>query len=84
MAKYGIGQAILRREDQRLLTGAGQYVDDLSLPGEVFVAFVRSPHARARIAGVDTSAAQDMPGELAAITVADLLPDDVGPKPTAA
>lgn len=84
MAKYGIGQAILRREDQRLLTGAGQYVDDLSLPGEVFVAFVRSPHARARIAGVDTSAAQDMPGVVAAFTGADLLADDVGPIPTAA
>ena len=49
MAKYGIGQAITRREDQRLLTGTGKYVDDLVLPGQVFAAFVRSPHPRARI-----------------------------------
>ena len=57
MVKFGIGQAITRREDQRLLTGQGQYVDDVVVPGEVFIAFVRSPHARARILAVDTAAA---------------------------
>src|SRR5688572_10510164 len=58
MAKYGIGQALTRREDQRLLLGTGQYVDDVSVANEVFVAFVRSPHAHARIRAVDVSAAK--------------------------
>jgi carbon-monoxide dehydrogenase large subunit len=56
MAKYGIGQAITRREDQRLITGTGQYVDDIARPGEAHAVLVRSPHAHARIAGIDTQA----------------------------
>jgi carbon-monoxide dehydrogenase large subunit len=47
MTKFGIGQAITRREDQRLLTGTGQYVDDASLTGETHLVLVRSPCARA-------------------------------------
>ena len=81
MAKYGIGQAITRREDQRLLLGTGQYVDDMALPGETFVIFVRSPHAHARIVSIDTSAAKAMPGVLAVFTGADLQADGVGPLP---
>ena len=81
MAKYGIGQAITRREDQRLLTGAGQYVDDISVPGEAFVAFVRSPHARARIVSVDTTAARQSAGVVAVLTGADLLADGIGALP---
>ena len=81
MAKYGIGQAMVRREDQRLLYGAGQYVDDLSLPGEVFVAFVRSPHAHARIVSIDAPAARSMPGVVAVLTGADLKADGIGPLP---
>jgi CO/xanthine dehydrogenase Mo-binding subunit len=42
MAKFGIGQAMTRREDQRLLFGTGQYVDDVAVPNEDFVAFVRT------------------------------------------
>ena len=57
MTKFGIGQAITRREDQRLLTGQGKYIDDMSLPNEAHLVFVRSPHARARIVSIDTSAA---------------------------
>ena len=81
MAKYGIGQAMVRREDQRLLYGAGQYIDDLSLPGEVFVAFVRSPHAHARIVSIDAQAARAMPGVVAVLTGADLKADGIGALP---
>lgn len=78
MSKFGIGQAITRREDQRLLTGTGQYVDDVQLPGEAFVAFVRSPHPRARIVSVDGTNALQMPGVIAVLTGADLLADGIG------
>jgi carbon-monoxide dehydrogenase large subunit len=81
MAKYGIGQAITRREDQRLLLGTGQYVDDVAVPGEVFVAFARSPHAHARIVSIDTGEARSMPGVLAVYTGADLTADGIGPIP---
>ena len=81
MAKYGIGQAITRREDQRLLLGTAQFVDDMALPGETFVIFVRSPHAHARIVSIDTSAAKAMTGVLAVYTGADLQADGVGPLP---
>ncbi|MGH8760152.1 MAG: xanthine dehydrogenase family protein molybdopterin-binding subunit, partial [Burkholderiales bacterium] len=70
-----------RREDQRLLYGAGQYVDDLSLPGEVFVVFVRSAHAHARIVSIDTEAARAMPGVVAVLTGSDLKADGIGPLP---
>ena len=81
MGKYGIGQAITRREDQRLLTGTARYVDDLALPNEAFVAFVRSPYPRARIVSVDPGAARDMPGVVAVLTGAELLADGVGALP---
>jgi carbon-monoxide dehydrogenase large subunit len=81
MGKYGIGQAITRREDQRLLTGTAKYVDDLALPNEAFVAFVRSPYPRARIVSVDAAAARAMPGVAAVLTGAELLADGVGALP---
>lgn len=81
MAKYGIGQAITRREDQRLLTGTGIYVDDVVVPGEVFVAFVRSPHARARVISVDPANALLMPGVITVLTGADAMADGLGAMP---
>ncbi|MEQ1882733.1 MAG: xanthine dehydrogenase family protein molybdopterin-binding subunit, partial [Burkholderiales bacterium] len=81
MAKYGIGQAITRREDQRLLFGTGQYVDDVVAEGETFVAFVRSSHAHARIVSIDSITAKKMPGVLAVLTGADLIADGLGPIP---
>jgi carbon-monoxide dehydrogenase large subunit len=81
MAKYGIGQAITRREDQRLITGTGQYVDDIARPGEAHAVLVRSPHAHARIAGIDTQAAKAAPGVLAVYTGADLQADGVNAFP---
>ena len=81
MAKFGIGQSITRREDLRLLTGAGQYVDDLRLPGQVHAVFVRSPHAHARIVSVDVGDAKSAPGVIDVLTGAELLAAGVGDFP---
>ena len=78
MTKFGIGQALTRREDQRLLTGTGQYVDDIVLPNQVHMVFVRSPHAHARIRAVDPSGAKTAPGVIAVLTGAELKADGVG------
>src|SRR4030095_12886921 len=66
------GKSIKRREDPRFITGRGQYVDDVKLPGMTYAAFVRSPHAHARIKGIDTSAAKAHPGVVAVFTGADM------------
>jgi carbon-monoxide dehydrogenase large subunit len=76
--KFGIGQAITRREDDRLLTGQGRFVDDLGEPGDLHLAFVRSPHAHARVASIDTAEALACPGVVAVLTGADLVADKVG------
>ena len=65
------GSAIRRREDPRLLTGAGTFTDDIQLPGMVHAAMLRSPHAHARIRGIDTTQAKAAPGVLAVFTGAD-------------
>jgi len=72
-------RSVRRREDQRLLTGGGNYASDGKAPGTLSVIFVRSPHAHARIAALDTSAAKAMPGVVAVYTEADLT--DVQPIP---
>lgn len=66
-----IGQSILRVEDERLLRGQGRYTGDLHMPGACEVAFVRSPHAHARVVRIDTSRARAMPGVIAVFTSAD-------------
>ncbi|MHB9879780.1 xanthine dehydrogenase family protein molybdopterin-binding subunit [Pacificimonas sp. ICDLI1SI03] len=70
--KFGIGQSPKRLEDDRLLTGAGRYTDDLQPDGCVYGVTVRSPYAHARIAGIDTAAAREMPGVLAVYTAEDI------------
>src|SRR6266705_3653093 len=67
-----IGLSVKRREDRRLLTGRGRYVDDLRLPDLLHAAIVRSPHAHARIVGIDARRATALPGVLAVLTIADL------------
>jgi carbon-monoxide dehydrogenase large subunit len=67
-----IGTSIQRVEDERVLTGRGRYVDDVVLPGMLHAAFLRSPHAHARITRMDTSAASEMPGVVAVLTGADI------------
>jgi carbon-monoxide dehydrogenase large subunit len=67
-----VGQSVPRVEDERLLRGAGRYVDDIDPPGGLEAAFARSPHAHARIVSVDVSLARLAPGVVAAYTGADL------------
>ncbi len=66
------GTAIKRSEDPRILTGAGRYVDDITLPGMASAAFLRSPMAHARVVSVDASAARQLPGVLAVYTGAEM------------
>src|SRR5258705_5511569 len=66
------GKSIKRREDPRFIPGRGRYVDDLKLPGMTYAAFVRSPHAHARIRKIDTSAAARHPGVIAVFTGKDM------------
>jgi carbon-monoxide dehydrogenase large subunit len=61
-----------RKEDERLLTGRGRYVDDIDVPGALHATFVRSPHAHARIAAIDVQAALGMPGVVAVVTGKDV------------
>ena len=70
-----IGQPLRRKEDLRLVTGGGRYSDDVSLPGQAYAYVLRSPHAHARIRGIDTAAARAMPGVLAVLTGADVVAD---------
>ena len=73
-----VGAAHTRVEDDRFLTGRGRFVDDIRLPGEAYAAFVRSPHARARIGAIDTGRAHAMPGVLAVLTGDDWRRDGGG------
>jgi carbon-monoxide dehydrogenase large subunit len=72
-----VGQPVRRKEDPRLLRGEGLYVADVELPELTHAAVLRSPHAHARIAGIDTSAARALPGVLGVFTA-----DDFGELPT--
>jgi carbon-monoxide dehydrogenase large subunit len=63
-----IGQSVVRREDGRFLTGRGQYTDDITLPGQTYAVFLRSPHAHAKIKSIDSAAAAKAPGVLAIYT----------------
>jgi aerobic carbon-monoxide dehydrogenase large subunit len=72
MAKFGIGQPMRRVEDGRFLTGAGRYIGDLDLPRQLHGVFLRSPHAHARIKGIDASTARAMPGVALVAMAADM------------
>ena len=78
MNKFGIGQPVRRVEDQRFLTGRGRYVDDLLFPHLAHGAVVTSPHAHARIKGVDASAALASPGVLCVLTAEDARKEKLG------
>lgn len=67
-----LGSPLRRKEDRRLITGRGRYVEDLHFPGMVHAAFVRSPHAHARVVSIDTAAARAMSGVIAIYTARDL------------
>jgi carbon-monoxide dehydrogenase large subunit len=78
MAKFGVGQAVRRVEDQRFLLGRGRYVDDISLPGQCCGVTVLSPHAHARIKRIDVSKAKAAPGVLCVLTAADAAAEKLG------
>jgi carbon-monoxide dehydrogenase large subunit len=77
----GIGAAIPRVEDRRLLTGNGQYSDDISHTDQLYAVMVRSPHAHAELFGIDAGEASAMPGVLAVLTGADWRSDRLNPMP---
>jgi carbon-monoxide dehydrogenase large subunit len=77
--RFGSGQAVRRLEDEQLLKGAGVYTDDVSLPGQTRLCFVRSPYPHARIVSIDTSAAKAMPGVHLVVTGAELKAQGVKP-----
>lgn len=78
MEKFGIGQGVTREEDPRLLKGRGLFVNDVNLPDQTYAIVLRSPHAHAEIASIDTSAAADLPGVLAIFTGEDVAADNLG------
>ena len=76
-----IGKPIRRREDERFLTGVGQYTDDVVLPHQTFAVFLRSPHAHARIKSIDLTKAKAAPGVVRIFVGADLAEAKVGGLP---
>ena len=77
-----IGQSTLRKEDARLITGQTRWTDNITLPGMLHAALLRSPMAHAKISNIDTSAAKDRPGVMAVFTGSELA-EDYGPLPNA-
>ena len=76
-----VGQALKRREDPRLITGQGNYLDDIKIAGMLHCVLVRSPYAHATITSIDTSKAAAHPGVVAVYTGKDML--DINPMPCA-
>src|SRR4051812_5465690 len=80
--RFGAGQPVKRLEDQRLLTGKGQFIDDKPEEGVLWLHVLRSPHAHAKIISIDTKAARAMTAVETVFTGADLIADDIGTIPT--
>src|SRR4029453_11358139 len=78
-ARFGSGKAVPRVEDEAVLAGKGRFADDVNVPGEAHLAFVRSPHPHARIAAIDTAAAAALPGVIAIFTGDDFVRAGVNP-----
>ena len=81
MTESGIGQPLRRKEDLRFLTGRSAFTDDFNLPGQVYSYVLRSPHANASIAAIDTSAAQAAEGVLAVFTADEITAAGLGTLP---
>jgi len=73
----GLGAPMRRVEDRRFVTGKGDFVDDFALPNMAFAYVVRSPHAHARIVGIDKAAACAAPGVIAVLTSHDVIADNI-------
>ncbi len=76
-----VGRAMRRKEDPRMITGRGTYTDNISLPGMLYAAIVRSPLAHARIVSIDCSPALEVPGVVAALTGEEMAGDFASPLP---
>ena len=79
--KRGTGEPVGRIEDERFVTGAGRFTDDIDLPGQAHAVLVRSSQAHARLRGLTTAAAETAPGVLGVLTAGDLAADGVGTLP---
>ena len=82
MGTNAFGQPMLRKEDTSLLTGRGRFTQDMITPAMARAVMIRSPHAHARILGMDTAAARAMPGVLAVLTGAEYAADGLGGIPS--
>src|SRR2546423_1506172 len=80
MANKYVGQRVKRTEDPRLIQGLGHYVDDIRLPDTLYVAFLRSMYAHARITSIDVSEAEHAPGVVAVYTGKEVA-QKIGPVP---
>ncbi len=78
MGAEGIGASVLRKEDKRFITGKGKYTDDFAVNGMHYAAFVRSPHAHAKIRSIDSAAAEAMKGVVAVLTGPQIVGDGIG------
>ena len=76
-----VGTPVRRREDYRFLTGQGTYTDDINRPNQLYAYILRSPHANARLGGIDTSAATSAPGVVAVYTGKDMAAENIGGLP---
>jgi len=81
MSETGIGASVRRKEDQRFITGAGRYVDDINVRGQKYAVFVRSPHAHATIKSINVKQAAAAPGVAAVLTGDDVAADKIGGMP---
>ncbi|MGO1121031.1 xanthine dehydrogenase family protein molybdopterin-binding subunit [Rhodovibrionaceae bacterium A322] len=81
MGQFGMGQGLERLEDQRLLTGAGNYIEDTNLDNQAYALFVRSPFAHAEITGYDLEDAREADGVLAVLSAEDLTAEGIGDIP---
>ena len=81
MTKFASGQPVTRLEDQALLEGRGRYADDVRADRAAHMAVLRSPHAHARLPGIDTGAASRAPGVLTVLTGRDVASDGLGDIP---
>src|SRR5260370_4780143 len=83
-----VGKELARKEDNRLLRGRGKFVDDIKLHNMLYLKFVRSPYAHAKVTSLDTSAAEALPGVICALTGAEIAKQtnpfiEIGPDPFA-
>ena len=83
VGRFGSGRDVLRIEDRGLLAGNGRFTDDVSNASQLYLTFLRSSYAHARIASIDAAPALAMPGVIAVLTGADLVAAGVKPLPVA-